>query len=306
MTGKKLTHIKSISEFHRKHGLSPPAHPLVSIIDYGTIGYPSDINTIRWVLDFYTVSVKNVPYSKVKYGQQEYDFEEGIMFFTSPKQVFQIEVDIDKMTPLSGWILLIHPDLLWNTVLATSIKKYAYFNYAVHEALFLSASEEQLLNQIIQQIKQECQLNLDKFSRRIIVSQIETLLNYANRFYQRQFITREIANHQVLDRFEEVLNIYFNRNACVTEGLPTVQYLSEQMHTSPSYLGALLKSLTGLNTQQHIHEKIVEMAKEKLSTTGLSVSEIAFELGFEQPQSFSRLFKLKTRQSPLEFRRSFE
>lgn len=306
MPVNKINHIKTISAFHRAHGLPQPDHPLISVIDYDAIQYPNDMNDIRWMLDFYTVSLKKVPYSKVKYGQQEYDFDAGVMFFTAPKQIFQIELDITKTTELSGWILLIHPDFFWNTPLTTSINKYQYFNYAVNEALFISEKEENILKQIILQIRQECSANLDKFSRNIIVSQVETLLNYADRFYQRQFITREKSSHQILDQLEILLKKYFQNEDIATLGLPTVRYISEGMNISTSYLGSLLKSLTGLSPQQYIHEEIIKLAKEKLSTTQLTVSQIAYELGFEQPQSFSRLFKAKTKQSPLEFRRSFE
>lgn len=306
MSVNKINHIKTISAFHREHGLPQPDHPLISVIDYDAIQYPNDMNDIRWMLDFYTVSLKKVPYSKVKYGQQEYDFDAGVMFFTAPKQIFQIELDITKTTELSGWILLIHPDFFWNTPLTTSINKYQYFNYAVNEALFISEKEENILKQIILQIRQECSANLDKFSRNIIVSQVETLLNYADRFYQRQFITREKSSHQILDQLEILLKKHFQNEDIATLGLPTVRYISEEMNISTSYLGSLLKSLTGLSPQQYIHEEIIKLAKEKLSTTQLTVSQIAYELGFEQPQSFSRLFKAKTKQSPLEFRRSFE
>jgi len=200
---------------------------------------------------------------------------------------------------------LIHPDFLWNTPLAKAIKKYEYFDYAVHEALFLSEKEEATLNGIIQNIKQEYQSNIDKFSQSIIISQIETLLNYAERFYHRQFITRKITNHQILDRLEKLLADYFDNDDLITKGLPTVQHIADELNLSPNYLSGLLKVVTGQSTQQHIHDKLIEKAKEKLSTTVLSVSEIAYELGFEHPQSFSKLFKTKTSFSPLEFRQSF-
>ncbi len=303
---KEISHIKTISAFHRMHGLLQPDHPLISIIDYNDFQYPPDMNTIKWMLDFYTVSLKKVPYGKVKYGQQEYDFDKGVMFFTSPKQIFQIELDVSQTKELSGWILLVHPDFLWNTALASTIKKHDYFGYAVHEALFLSKKEEDLLNQIVRHIKQECQANLDNFSQSIIVSQLETLLNYSDRFYQRQFITRAITNHQILDRFDALLEDYFTNDSITSKGLPTVQYISDQLNISSSYLNTLLKSLTGTSPQQHIHEMIIDLTKEKLSITNLSVSEIAYQLGFEQPQSLSRLFKAKTKQSPLEFRSSLD
>jgi len=202
-------------------------------------------------------------------------------------------------------MLLIHPDFLWKTSLAKNIKQYEYFDYSVHEALFLSEKEEAVMNNIIENIQQEYHSNIDKFSQDIIIAQLEVLLNYADRFYHRQFLTRKITNHQILDRMEALLTKYFVSDDLIKDGLPSVQYIAESLNMSPNYLSGLLKTLTGQSTQQHIHNKLIEKAKEKLSTTNLSVSEIAYELGFEYPQSFSKLFKSKTNSSPLEFRASF-
>lgn len=294
------TRIKSISELHKLRGLPPPEHPLISVMDYAAMEYPS-AGKESFVFDCYTISLKR-GVGKMKYGQQQYDFDEGVMYFLAPGQVLTVEPDPTNSGPRSGWIMKVHPDLLWNTPLAKTINQYEFFDYAVHEALFLSDKEEEILNGIVANIKQEYRNSIDKFSAQIIVSQIETLLNYANRFYQRQFITRAKSSHQLLGKMETLLDHYFNERA--NTGLPTVHYLAEQLHVSKGYLAAMLKSLTGLNTQQHIHEKLIEKAKEKLATTTLTVSEIAYELGFEHPQSFSKLFKSKTHQSPLEFRAS--
>jgi AraC-like DNA-binding protein len=202
-------------------------------------------------------------------------------------------------------MLLVHPDFLWNTPLAKTIKQYEYFDYSVNEALFLSEKEETTVTGIIQNIEQEYRSNIDKFSQDIIIAQIELLLRYAERFYQRQFITRKITNHKLLDRLEDILADYFNSDALAKKGLPTVQYIAGELNVSPNYLSSLLKVLTGQSTQQHIHNRLIEKAKEKLSTTDLTVSEIAYELGFEHSQSFSKLFKSKTSLSPLQFRESF-
>jgi AraC family transcriptional regulator, transcriptional activator of pobA len=301
----KIHRIKSISEYHKLRGLPKPQHPLISLIDFESIQYSSENNHTSWVLDFYSIALKKNFDAKVKYGQQEYDFDEGILFFISPNQVFSIEVIKNEVSKLSGWMLLIHPDFFWKTTLAQHIRKYEFFDYSVNEALFLSDKEEATLNTIIQNIQNEYHSNIDQFSQSIIISQIETLLNYADRFYQRQFITRKISNHQILDRLEKLLLDYFNSDDIVSKGLPTVQYLAESLHVSQSYLSSLLKVLTGQSTQQHIHNKLIEKAKEKLSTTALSVGEIAYELGFEHSQSFSKLFKQKTNQTPLEFRQFF-
>jgi AraC family transcriptional activator of pobA len=297
--------IKTINEFHKLRGLPKPEHPLISVVDYASIRHSPENNVISWVLDFYSISLKRTSNTKMKYGQQEYDFDEGVMFFMAPNQVFSVEVDQHAAPKHSGWILLIHPDFFWGTTLARSMKAYEYFDYAVNEALFLSEKEEATANNIIQNIRQEYHSNIDRFSQNIIVSQIETLLNYAERFYQRQFITRKIVNHQILDKLEQLLTNYFDDKNLVAKGLPTVQYIADSMNVSPGYLSGLLKVLTGQSTQQHIHNKLIDKAKEKLSTTDLSVSEIAYELGFEHSQSFSKLFKSKTTLSPLEFRQSF-
>lgn len=296
--------IKSISEFHQLRGLPKPEHPLISLVDYAAIKHTPDVTSVSWVLDYYSISIKRGINGKMVYGQQQYDFDEGVMFFISPNQVFKIEVEPGPASERSGWMLLIHPDFLWNTPLAKTIKQYEYFDYSVNEALFLSEKEEAIINNIIQNIQQEYHSNIDKFSQQIIISQIETLLNYAERFYHRQFITRKISSHKILNRLEDILTDYFNSDESM-KGLPTVQYIASTLNVSAKYLSSLLKVLTGQTAQQHIHEKLIEKAKEKLSTTALTVSEIAYELGFEHSQSFSKLFKSKTKLSPLEFRQSF-
>jgi AraC family transcriptional regulator, transcriptional activator of pobA len=304
MTDTKPYRIKTINEFHRLRGLPKPENPLISIVNMDSFSHQPGTKQNSWILDFYSISVKRALNIKYKYGQQEYDFDEGVMFLMAPHQVFGIEIGKEAAKP-SGWILLIHPDFLWNTPLAKTIKKYEYFDYSVNEALFLSEKEEFTINQIIQNIQQEYQTNMDKFSQDIIIAQLELLLNYADRFYHRQFLTRKISSHKILNRLEEILTEYFNSDKLSPKGLPTVQQVAKTLNVSPGYLSSLLKVLTGQGTQQHIHQKLIDKAKEKLSSTDLSVSEIAYELGFEHPQSFSKLFRTKTNLSPLEFRHSF-
>lgn len=300
-----IQRIKTISEFHRLRGLPKPDHPLISVVDYSAVQRSPDMSLVSWVLDFYQISIKRGLNAKLKYGQQDYDFDEGVMFFISPGQVFRIEVDPNPTSQQSGWMLLIHPDFLWNTSLAKIIKQYEYFDYSVAEALFLSDKEEATVNTVIETIQQEYHSNIDKFSQSIIISQIETLLNYSERFYHRQFITRKKASHKILTGLDNLLTAYFNNDELTKKGLPTVQYVAQTLNVTPKYLSSLLKVLTGQTAQQHIHEKLIDKAKEKLSTTDLSVGEIAYELGFEHSQSFSKLFKTKTSLSPLEFKRSF-
>lgn len=307
MEQRQPTRIKTISEFHQLRGLPKPEHPLISIIDYTEMKRPAIGNEVNWIFDFYQISVKRGIDGKFKYGQQEYefDFDEGVMFFIAPNQVFRIQIDNNAATKRSGWMLLIHPDFFWNSSLAKTIKQYEFFDYSVNEALFLSEKEEKTLGGIIENIRQEYHSNIDKFSKQIIISHIETMLNYSERFYNRQFITREKTNHQILERLEKLLTDYFNDNDLISKGLPTVNHVAELLNVTPKYLSGLLKVLTGQSTQQHIHDKLIEKAKEKLSTTSLSVGEIAYELGFEHSQSFSKLFKTKTHFSPLEYRQSF-
>jgi len=301
-----MRYFKTISEFHEFRNLPKPQHPLISLIDIGTITHLDSNEPINLKLNFYAISVKRMRNVKVKYGQHPFDFNEGIMSFMSPNQVFSIAINNkDEEVEKSGWVIYIHPDFIWNTPLAKTIKQYDFWDYSLHEALFLSEKEEATIAAIIRNIEQEYHSNIDKFSKSIIISHIEALLNYADRFYHRQFITREKANYLILERLEKLLTEYFENEDLVSKGLPTVGYIAQSLNISAKYLSSMLKVLTGQNTQQHIHEKLIEKAKEKLSTTDLSISEIAYELGFEHLQSFSKLFKTKTNLSPLEFRRSF-
>lgn len=297
--------IKSIKEYHKILGIGAPEHPMISVIDLTDITPYKSEDSVKVIFDFYIISLKKVDLGDVHYGygQQKYDFDNGILFFIAPNQVFSFKADEDFKS--SGSMLLIHPDFLWGSALAKTIKKYDFFNYAVNEALFVSEKEEAVLKSFIKNIEQEYHSHIDKFSEAIIISQIESFLNYSDRFYMRQFFTRKISGSQILDKLEKILDDYFADDDIINKGLPTVQYIAGLLNCSPNYLSGVLKTLTGQNTQQHIHDKIIEKAKEKLSTTTLTIGEIAFELGFEYPQSFSKLFKSKTDLSPVEFRASF-
>lgn len=297
--------IKTITEYHRLLGLPKPQHPLITVINIESLTPPVIDGPVSLIFDFYFISLKRNLNARFKYGQQSLDFDEGVMFFMSPGQVFGIEFEKGSTQMPSGWMILIHPDFLWNTPLAKTIKQYEYFSYSVNEALYLSDKEETMITGIAQYMEQEYHSNIDKFSQNVIIAQLELLLTYADRFYQRQFITRKISSHQILNRMEEILAEYFSSDDLAKKGLPTVHYIAGALNISPGYLSELLKVLTGQSTQQHIHNKLIEKAKEQLSTTGLLVSEIAYELGFEHLQSFSKLFKAKTNLSPLEFRQSF-
>lgn len=296
-----LYKFESLSDFHRVFGLQKPLHPLISFIDVKNMKLAAGEFPPSIVLNFYKIAYKMHVCGKARYGQNYYDFGEGGLVFTAPNQIFESPDD----SVHSGYILLVHPDFFLSYPLAKKIKEYGFFSYAANEALYLSEKEKATIMAIFSIMDEELNSRIDDFSQDVIISQIELLLNYSNRFYKRQFITRKAANSGLLEKLEDVLEDYFNAGKPSLQGIPTVQYLSEQLNISASYLSDMLRSYTGQNTQQHIHNKLIEKAKEKLSTSGLSVSEIAYELGFEHPQSLSRLFKTKTNQSPLAFRQSF-
>ncbi len=276
---------------------------MISLIDHESTSVPMNRFPHPHVLTFYKISYKPKLSSKIRYGQDYYDFDEGGLLFAAPGQV--IGNDTHDATPCSLYTLLIHPDFLWNYPLARKIKQYGFFAYSANEALHLSEHEKATLISIFKIIGEELKSRIDDFTQDVIISQIELLLNYSNRFYKRQFITRKTVNSDLLQKLEEILDEHFNNEKSLQAGLPTVQYLAENLNISPSYLSDMLRALTGQNTQQHIHDKLIEKAKEKLSGTSLTVSEVAYALGFEHPQSFSKFFKTKTNLSPLEFRRSF-
>lgn len=293
---------ESLSDLHRVLGLPKPLHPMVSLVNNLDNKVALDRLPNCHILNFYKISYKANLQGKFRYGQHFYDFDEGGLFFVSPNQVV---ANHDYSGDHSGYTLLIHPDFLLTYPLIKKIRQYGFFSYAVNEALHLSEHEKTTILSIFRIIEEELNSRIDDFSQDVIISQIELLLSYANRFYKRQFITRKAVNNDLLQKLEVLLDDYFSKNKSLSQGIPTVQYLSENLNVSPSYLSDMLRSLTGLNAQQHIHEKLIEKAKERLSTTELSVSEIAYELGFEHPQSFNKLFKTKTNQSPLAFRTSF-
>ncbi len=301
MTYSKPHRIKSINEGYRLLGLQNPHHPLISVIDVTRLITESKIDSLMF--DFYSVTLKR-GCDNLLYGQQKYDFDGGLMAFMSPGQILSGKEN--GLPPnLSGWMMFIHPDFLWNTTLAKKIKQFDYFAYSANEALFLSEKEEQIIDSIVSNIILEFNNNIDKFSQDVVIAQLDLLFTYAQRFYERQFISRKITNSSIFSKLEDLLDNYFKNEDLRSKGLPSVQYFADNMNLSVKYLSSMLKQLTGKTTQEHIHEKLIEIAKERLSTTSLTVSEIAYDLGFEHSQSFSKLFKSKTNQSPLEFRASF-
>ncbi|WP_316798237.1 helix-turn-helix transcriptional regulator [Pedobacter frigidisoli] len=298
----KINQISSISQLVRALGLPAPLHPLVALIDYNNVSIEMFPKGEKVSLDFYKISFKPTFTGQIKYGQGHYDFEEGGLAFLKPKQIVFPPVHSESY---EGIALYFHPDFIRNYPLGKTISQYGFFSYDVSEALFLSAREKETIAHLFDTIATELGNNIDSFSQDVLVSQIELLLNYSNRFYNRQFITRKAINHDIVTSLDLLLNHYFEEENSLKNGLPSVKYISTALNISQRYLSDMLSSLTGLNTQQYIQNTIIEKAKEKLSTTHLSVSEIAYALGFEHSQSFSKLFKTKTKVSPLEFRHSF-
>ena len=292
----------SISELHRAMGLPKPLHPLISLVNNSDINRNSDEMITSLILNFYKISYKPNLKGKLKYGQGYYDFDEGGLLFVSPNQLLATANDNGDY---EGYSLFIHPDFIRNHPLGRTIKNFGFFSYSANEALHLSEKEKQTIISIFNNIEQELTSTIDDFSQDVMISHIEVLLNYSNRFYKRQFITRKAVSNDLLEKMETILTDYFNNETSMLKGLPTVQFLSAELNLSPGYLSDMLRSLTGQNTQQHIHNKLIEKAKEMLSTSKVSVAEVAYQLGFEYPQSFNKLFKSKTNLSPLEFRQSF-
>ena len=295
--------IESLSELHRMLGLPGPLHPLISLINHqdGPIR-PGERFPEQFILSFYKIVYLPHLQGKVKYGQLHYDFDEGGLFFIAPNQISGTK---DKTIDYSGFTLFIHPDFLQPYPLAKVIKTYGFFSYATNEMLHLAPKEQETILTIARIINEELTSRIDDSSQDVIIAQIDLLLQYAYRYYKRQFITRKVVNHELLQQMDDLLEHYFDFQLALNQGLPTVQYVAQRLKVSPSYLSDLLRVLTGQNAQQHIHQKLIEKAKEKLATTSMTVSQIAHEFGFEHPQSFSPLFKARTNLSPVAYRRSF-
>ncbi|CAC9974918.1 helix-turn-helix domain-containing protein [Flavobacterium panici] len=300
---KSVPHkIKSISELHQLFALPKPDHPLVSVIDFALLSYKHSDIWEHFSNDFYCITLKKGVNGKFKYGQRDYDFDEGMITLTKPDQIFSVTQINDN--PVMGFMLVFKADLIRNYPLGKMINNYGFFSYSIAEALHLSDKEDVIISGLLKQMQDELKNNIDHYSQDLIVAHLDLILNYINRFYGRQFITRKTAAHDLLSRLEELLFDYFEKENPVLKGLPTVQYLSQELNISASYLTDLLRNITGLNTQQYIQNHIIEKSKQLLSTTSLSVNEIAFSLGFEYSQSFSKLFKKKTNLTPLQFKKS--
>ncbi|WP_307449491.1 MULTISPECIES: helix-turn-helix domain-containing protein [Chryseobacterium] len=299
----KLIRFISISQSHQAFGLPAPQHPLISLVHFNEDNpFNTGMAPIYDILSFYKITFITKNSGRLKYGRDHYDYEEGSMLFLAPNQLVG---STEYNSETYCYILLIHPDFLLGHPIANKIKQYGYFSYSFNEALHVSDSEKKIIISIFKIMEQELNSRVDEFSQEVVLAQIELLLSYVNRFYKRQFITRKVVNHNILEKAEKILNDYISHQESLHQGLPTVQYLSERLNISPGYLSDVLRSVIGKNAQQYIREKLTEQAKVRLMSTDLTVGEIAYELGFEHQQSFSKMFKAQTGLSPVEFRNSF-
>ncbi|MBK1896737.1 helix-turn-helix domain-containing protein [Chryseobacterium paridis] len=295
--------VTSIAKMHHYLKLKKPSNPLISVFDFNEISVPPETFLRAITTDFYVIVIKSDCAGKFRYGQQYYDFDGGIMYFIAPHQVVQFE-DI-LLSDVKGNVLVIHPDFLQGYPIASVIKDYGYFSYSANEALHLSENEENSVTDIMANIRRETENNMDVFTQDLLISNIDLLLKYCDRFYNRQFLTRKKVNSDLLTQLEKLLDDQFKNDNLIINGIPSVQFIANELHISPNYLSDMLRVHTGQTTQQHVQNRLIEKAKELLSTTSMSVSEIAFHLGFEHSQSLHRLFKNKTSLSPLEFRQTF-
>jgi AraC-like DNA-binding protein len=298
---KELIHLQNITVLHKLFNIGNSYHPLVTVLDFSKVTEQVEQNS-KITTDFYSIMFKNYCKNNIKYGRKAIDFQDGNLICIAPNQTIEIDNEVEEREDKMGWGLFFHPDLIRSTTLNDKIKSYSFFHYEVSEALHLSDKEKNILFECIQKIQIELQENIDVHSQYIIVSTIELLLNYCSRFYGRQMITRSQANKSTISQIETILTEYFAKTKIEEQGLPTVKFLADKVHLSPSYLSDLLKKETGKNAQEHIHYYLIEEAKSLLLNSDKNVNEIAFNLGFEYPQYFNKLFKQKTGKTPMEYR----
>lgn len=302
MDHHKPYEINSITDHRRVLSLPGPEHPLIDVFRMEDVKHNPDKRYRTLMLNVYCISLKKKVQGKVKYGQGYYDYDEGLMSFFSPGQIV---ASVPENHRLEGWCVAFHPDFLKGHPLARKIEGYNFFSYAINEALFLSEKEETLMNGIADNIRQELQASIDGLTQEVLISQLELLLHYSQRFYLRQFQTRKTAHHHLVNEVENLLNAYFNDDdLLVAQGVPTVAYLAERLNRSPKYLSDLLRSVSGRSAQQYIQDHLLEKAKTLLISSNLTVAEIAYMLGFDYPQSFNKLFRRKTNKTPLVYRQS--
>lgn len=295
-----IIHSNSITEIRSVFGLGKPTHPLITILDTQKLGYGIETVGKRFSSDLYCIAMKDSSCG-IDYGRNSYDFDDGVLIFTAPQQIITVKKP-QELNQVKGWMLYFHPDLIRNTPLGSKIDSYNFFNYEVHEALHLSENEQNTLNQIVQLIQAEINERIDNHSQQVLISNIELLLNYSKRFYERQFNTRSASNIDIVSKVERLLKHYYSENQLIEKGQPSIHYLADHCHLSASYLSDLLTKETGRSAKDHINDFLVDKAKHLLLSSTNSVSEIAYTLGFNYPHYFGRLFKQKTGKTPQEYR----
>lgn len=295
--------INSVEDYHHYMDIDKPLHPLMSVVQFSEANYRIPDKPISIVSNLYNISIKEGAECVMRYGPHHFDFRQGVMSFFKPGQTFLIDPSSPRVE--AGYMINFHPDFIQSYPLAQRIKTCPFFNYEVNEALFLSDKEKVHLRSLMEGIKQEYENSIDPFSQDAVISFIDLILVYGERYYQRQFITRKPQNDPAVAKFEKLLDTYFTSGNPLQDGIPHVKYFADKLHMSPNYLSDMLRIVTGQSAQSHIQNKIIEDAKTLLSTSRLTVAEIAYQLGFEQPQSLNRLFKKKTNMSPIQFRQSF-
>lgn len=297
---EKIIHSKSIAEVRSVFGLGKPKHPLIAILDTQELAYGEETVGKRFSSDLYCIALKDSSCG-IDYGRNSYDFDDGVLIFTAPKQVITVKKP-QELNQVKGWMLYFHPDLIRNTTLGSKMDSYNFFKYEVHEALHLSEVEQETLNQIIELIQSETKERIDNHSQQVLASNIELLLNYSKRFYERQFNTRSAVNTDIVSKVEILLKDYYSKNLLIEIGQPSIQYLADQCHLSPSYLSDLLTKETGRSAKDHINDFLIDKAKNLLLRSTDSISGIAYTLGFNYPHYFGRLFKQKTGMTPNQYR----
>lgn len=297
---EEIIKINSVTQYNTMRGVTTK-HPLITVIDLSK-AQPMPAQTFN--IDLYVVGLKELNYDQLRYGRKHYDYQEGSLIFLAPGQVIGVQPGTELFTP-KGWILLFHTDLINGTSIGKHIQNYSFFSYDVNEALHVSDKEKTIVIDCFSKIDYELDQNIDNHTKGLIASNIELLLNYCDRFYHRQFITRENANKGVMERFEELIKGYFLSGKPQLEGLPSVAYFAKNLYLSPNYFGDLVKKETGRSPQEYIQSKLIDVAKERMFDLNKSVTEIAYELGFKYPQHFTRLFKQKTGLTPNEYRKIY-
>ena len=298
----RVLFLNSIAQLHGQLGVPPSNHPLVSVIDLANFSLPATYMKQRVVTSFYTITFKSRSAQAALFGRQDCDFKEGVLYAQAPEEVFSISEPIEK-GDYQGWVVSIHPDLLMGKDLFRLMKSYSFFSYQATEALHLSSAEKASLSAVIEQLTTECYSRLDHLSPTILVSLVGLLLDFIQRYYERQFITRHNIASGTVAQFTAYLETYFATDAELSQGLPSVSYFADKLHVSPNYLSDLLRKNTGLSAQEYIHSQLIKKAKNLLLEDDKTVAEVAYQLGFEYPAYFSRIFKHKTGSTPVEFRR---